>query len=127
MENAIKSFKDLKVWQEAHGLVLEIYEYTKIFPKEECFGLTQQLRRASVSISSNIAEGFNRKSSKEKIQFYYTALGSLNEVQNQLFIAKDVAYLEAEKFHTTEKRTILVSKLLNGLIKAIQSRTPLTT
>jgi len=93
-ESKIKSFTDLKAWQEAHKLVLMIYKISKSFPKEEIFGLTSQIRRAAISITSNIAEGFSRKSYLEKIQFYFTSLGSLSEVQSQLLIAKDVNYFK---------------------------------
>src|SRR3989344_2448299 len=73
----IKSFTDLRAWQLGHRLILEIYRISQLFPKEEQFGLTSQLRRATVSITSNMAEGFSRNSYKEKAQFYTTALGSL--------------------------------------------------
>lgn len=91
----IQSFTDLYAWQAGHKLVLSIYEVTQKFPKEELFGLTNQLRRAAVSITSNIAEGFSRSSYKEKSQFYSMALGSLTEIQNQLLIAKDIKYLSS--------------------------------
>lgn len=89
----IKSFTDLNTWKEAHKLVLLIYKITKQFPHEEQFGLTNQIRRAVVSITSNIAEGFSRSSYKEKSQFYSISLGSLTEVQNQLLIARDLKYI----------------------------------
>ena len=117
----IKSFTDLVAWKEAHKLVLIVYRFTKQFPKEGLFGLTNQMRRADVSISSNIAEGFSRNSFKEKIHFYSTALGSLTEVQNQLLIARDVGYLPTAEFVRCDKLTIEVSKLLNGLIKKSRS------
>ncbi len=120
-ENKIKSFKDLRVWQEGHKLILEIYKITKTFPKEEFFGLTNQIRRASVSITSNISEGFNRNSIKEKLQFYYIALGSLAETQSQLLIAKDIGYIKPEVFDKIELQLILVQKLLNSFIKSIRS------
>ncbi len=113
----IKNFTDLNAWKYSHSLVLEIYEITKIFPKEEQFGLTNQIRRAVVSISSNIAEGFSRTSYKDKSNFYSMALGSLTEVQNQLMIARDLGYFSVEKFNELIKVSITVSKLLNGLIK----------
>lgn len=113
----IKSFTDLNSWREGHQLVLEIYKITQNFPKEEQFGLTNQLRRAAVSITSNIAEGFSRTSYKEKIQFYATALGSLTEVQNQLLIAKDITYISKTEFGFIAEKTVIVNKLLNGLIK----------
>jgi len=116
--NKIKSFTDLNVWREGHKLVLEIYKVTKGFPSSEQFGLTNQIQRAAVSITSNIAEGFSRKSKKEKTQFFYTSLGSLTEVQNQLLVAKDLNYLNAERFKKVASQTIIVSKLLNGIIKS---------
>jgi four helix bundle protein len=114
----IQSFTDLKSWQEGHRLVLMLYRMTKKFPKEELFGLTSQLRRAGVSITSNIAEGFSRNSYGEKLQFYSTALGSLTETQNQMLIAKDVGYCSSDEFSFIAKQTIAVSKTLNGLIKS---------
>ncbi|OGH13436.1 MAG: hypothetical protein A2687_01995 [Candidatus Levybacteria bacterium RIFCSPHIGHO2_01_FULL_38_26] len=117
----IKSFTDLNAWKEAHNLVLLIYRVTKGFPKEEQFGLINQLRRAVVSITSNIAEGFSRNSYKEKSQFYSMALGSLTEVQNQLIIARDLGYITKEDFRALAEQTITINKLLNGLIK--KSRT----
>src|SRR3990167_5600783 len=105
----IKSFKDLNVWKEGHRLVVEIYRITNGFPREESFGLTNQIRRASISITSNIAEGFSRRSLKEKYRFYAMALGSLTEVQNQLIIASDVKYLSNDKFQEIAEQTIIVS------------------
>lgn len=113
----LKSFTDLKVWQEGHKMVLDIYKFTQKFPREEQFGLTYQIRRAAVSFTSNIAEGFSRTSYKEKIQFYYISLGSLTEIQNQLLIARDIDYITREDFNKIASQTILLSKLLNGLIK----------
>ena len=117
----IKSFIDLSAWKEAHKLVLAIYEATRRFPNEEKFGLVNQLRRAVVSISSNIAEGFSRNTNKEKVQFYYTALGSLTEVHNQSIIAKDVAYIDTRQFDKLMQQIITVNKLLNGLIKSAKN------
>ena len=113
----IKDFVDLNAWKEGHVLVLEVYKVTKQFPKEEMFGLTMQLRRASVSITSNIAEGFSRYSYKEKAQFYSMSLGSLTEVHNQLLIAKDVGYIPKETFNEIADHIITLNKIINGLIK----------
>lgn len=113
----IRSFTDLIVWQKSHLLVLEVYKITRKFPGEEKFGLTNQLRRAVVSITSNIAEGFSRKSYKEKVQFYHTSLGSLSEVQNQLLISRDLKYLNIETYNKLSELTIEVSKMLSVLIK----------
>lgn len=114
----IKSFTDLKAWQEAYGLVLMIYQITKDFPKEELFGIISQMRRAAVSISSNIAEGFSRNSFKDKIRFYYMSQGSVTELQNQLFIAKGLKYIDQKSFNKTSNQTITVHKIINGLIKS---------
>jgi len=113
----IKNFTDLNTWKEAHRLVLLVYKLTKKFPKDETFGLTNQIRRAVVSITSNIAEGFSRNYYKEKSQFYSMSLGSLTEVQNQLMIARDLKYISEEEFSGADELTVVVSKLLNGLIK----------
>ena len=113
----IKNFTDLNTWKEAHRLVLAVYKITQNFPREELFGLTSQIRRAAISITSNIAEGFSRKSYKEKSQFYSMALGSLTEVQNQTIIARDLGYIAEKVFKEIEELVIIVSKLLNGLIK----------
>lgn len=117
----IQSFTDLVAWKESHRLVVEIYQKTKGFPKDEQFGLINQIRRAAVSITSNIAEGFSRRSSKEKAQFFSTALGSLTEVQNQLLISRDVKYLTDEDFKKLADKTVTASKLLNGLLKVLRS------
>lgn len=101
-------------------LVLLIYKLTENFPNKELFSLTDQIRRAAVSITSNIAEGFSRNTKKEKIQFYYTALGSLSESQNQLLIARDLKYLPADSFKEVAEITIHISKLINGLIKSLK-------
>ncbi len=113
----IKTFTDLKAWQEAHKLVLMVYKITKDFPKEEMFGLISQTRKAAVSITSNIAEGFARQSYSEKVHFYSTAQGSNTELQNQLLVAKDVGYLNKEDFNEIADQSVKTHKLLNGLIK----------
>jgi|SRR3989338_3335739 len=113
----IKSFTDLDAWKEGHKLVLMIYRITKEFPKEELFGLVSQMRRCAVSITSNIAEGFSRQSFKEKAQFYSISQGSVTELQNQLLIAKDVEHITKEEFHKIAEQTVMVHKIINGLIK----------
>jgi four helix bundle protein len=110
------------VWQEAHKLALIIYRITKEFPKAETYGLTGQMRRAAVSISSNIAEGFGRRTSKDKNSFYTNSLTSLTELQNQLIISKDIEYIEKENFLKIAEQTVTVHKLINGLIKSTRIR-----
>src|SRR3989338_8067616 len=98
MKNKIQSFTDLTAWRRGHELVLMVYRKTGSFPQKEQFSLTDQMRRAAVSITSNIAEGFSRQSQKEKVQFYSIAKASLTELQNQLLIARDIGYTEKDNF-----------------------------
>ncbi|OIO52609.1 four helix bundle protein [Candidatus Peregrinibacteria bacterium CG08_land_8_20_14_0_20_41_10] len=113
----ITSFTDLIVWQEGHRLVLMIYKITRSFPREEIFGLVSQMRRCTVSITSNIAEGFSRRSYKEKVNFYLIARGSITELQNQLLIARDVGLMTPTQFQESANQSVIVHKLLNGLIR----------
>lgn len=114
-KSKIKSFTDLYAWQEGHKLVLMIYKTTENFPNKETFGLTNQMRRASVSVTSNIAEGFSRNTSKDKVQFYSMAHGSLTELQNQLIIARDIKYINKEEFSKIANQTVTAHKLITGL------------
>jgi len=116
-KGTIRDFKDLRAWQEGHVLVIDIYRATKTFPKEELFGLSSQMRRCAVSITSNISEGFSRTSYKDKIHFYVMAHGSLTELQNQLLIARDTDMLEKLIFDKLYERSISVHKIISGLIK----------
>ncbi len=118
----ISNFTDLIAWQEAHRLVLLIYRLVKTYPDTERFILIPQTLRCVISISSNIAEGFSRRGKKEKIQFYYMAKGSLTELQNQLLIAKDLGYLKEKNFNQVNDQTITVHKLLNGLIRSLNTK-----
>ena len=118
MNEKIKSFTDLITWQEGHNLVLMTYECIKKFPGKEDFAIIPQMQRCAVSITSNIAEGFSRKSKKEKIQFYYISLGSLTELHNQLIIAMGLSYINTEKFNGIIEQLKKVQRLLNGLIKS---------
>lgn len=113
----VDSFTKLVTWQEGHQLVLLVYKLVKKFPSDEHFALADQIRRAVVSITSNIAEGFSRGTYKDKAHFYYIALGSLTETQNQLIIAKDVGCISELDFKSTSEQLDFVNKLLRGLIK----------
>lgn len=120
MENnkqPIRSFTQLIVWQQGHKLVLEVYNATKGFPKEELFALISQVRRAVVSITCNIAEGFSRTSYKDKAHFYSIALGSLTETQNLLLIARDLGYINKTQFDSLAAKTVEIQKMLTVLIK----------
>jgi four helix bundle protein len=116
IRESAKSFKDLLVWQKAHQLVLNIYNASGKFPKEELFGLTSQIRRSAVSIPANIAEGFKRNGIKDKLRFLNIAHSSLEETRYYLILAQDLEYS-----NTTSTMEMLeeVSKLLNGYCKAI--------
>lgn len=119
----VKDFTDLLVWQKGHSLVVAIYKIVKVFPPYEQRGLADQMRRASVSVTSNIAEGFNRHGVKEKVQFYYLAAGSLTEIRNQIYIARDVGYiLDQDSIGHLLNRTLEVEKMLFGLIRAARAR-----
>lgn len=115
----IKSFTQLKVWMKGHSLVLRIYAVTKKFPYNESFGLASQLQRSVVSITSNIAEGFTRRTKKDKCHFYTMAAGSNTEVQNQLLITRDVGYITPEEFSNLAATTVEIGKMLNSLITTI--------
>lgn len=116
-ENKIRSFSDLKAWQESYKLTLVIYEITNKFPKEEIYSLTSQMRRAVISISSNIAEGFSRSTSKDKIQFYTIAQGSLTELHSQIMIAKGLNYIHEADVERSLNQLTLVGRLIFGLKK----------
>ena len=119
----IRDFTDLLVWQKAYALVVKIYKLVRDLPSIEKYGLSDQLRRASVSITSNIAEGFSRQGMKEKIQFYYLAAGSLTEVRNQLLIVRDVGYLNTKvELEAILDNLVEVEKMLSGLIKSSKAR-----
>lgn len=116
----IQNFTDLNSWKHGHSLVLKIYKITADFPKSEVFGIVSQMRRSATSITSNITEGFFRQSNKEKTQFYYVSLASLCELQNQLIISKDVGYINLESYKKISELTIVVSNLINGMIKSLK-------
>lgn len=116
--NKIRSFTDLNAWKEGHKLVLMVYRITDDFPKKETYSLIDQMRRAAVSITSNIAEGFSRRGLKEKIQFYAVSSGSLTELQNQVIVSKDIGYLPEKSLEDIQNQLTIVQKLINGLIKS---------
>ncbi len=116
----MKSFKELKVWQKSMDLTVEIYELTKKFPKIEDYGLSSQIRRCSVSIPSNIAEGFGRNHSKYFVRFLQIAQGSVYECQTQLEIAFRVAYIDENEFRSIDIQYTEVAKMLSSLIRKIK-------
>lgn len=112
-----KRYTDLEVWKQARQLVSAVYNATKSFPKEELFGLTNQIRRCVVSVPSNIAEGCGRNHKKDSIQFFYIGRGSLYEVETQLYLSLDLHYLSEADLNQILVQLETVRKLLNGLIR----------
>ena len=117
--NKVNNFTDLIAWQEAHTLVLLVYNQIKVLPVSEKYNLISQLQRASVSITSNIAEGFTRHSVKDKIHFLQLSLGSAKEVENQLLICRDLGYISSGQYEELNAQTLSVCKLINALIGSL--------
>jgi four helix bundle protein len=115
----IRSYRDLEVWKKGIALCIEIYSLTAGFPSNEMYGLTNQIRRASSSISANIAEGYGRESTKNYIQFLKTARGSLYELDTFLTIAFGLKYMTKEKRLEMFNKTEEISKMINALIKKL--------
>ncbi|HMR90291.1 MAG TPA: four helix bundle protein [Saprospiraceae bacterium] len=120
----IYGFEKLDVWQKSRLLVKDVYLTTKLFPEDERFGLTSQVRRAMISVSCNIAEGTSRWSDKEKIRFIEIAYGSLMEVVNCLILAFDLEYISEEKLFEMRLNIDLVANKLNGLKRSIDKNKP---
>ena len=112
----MRNHKDLIVWQKSMTLVKELYRTTQSFPKEELYGITSQIRRAAVSIPSNIAEGYGRGHERELIQFLYIALGSASELETQLIICKDIGYVNEAVFNELNDLNVEIIKMLSALI-----------
>ncbi|MGV0926013.1 four helix bundle protein [Empedobacter sp. ULE_I145] len=118
----MKTHKDLDVWKKSVDFVTIIYKETQSFPKEEIYGLTNQIRRSAVSISSNIAEGVARNSDKEFIHFLYIALGSLMELDTQLLISKNINFISDSDYIILQAKIEEIGKIFNGLIKYRKSK-----
>jgi len=118
----MENFKDLKVWQEGKEFAKEVYALVKHLPKEENYALGDQLRRAAVSVASNIAEGYGRQSDKDYIHFLKFARGSLNEVETQLLLAVDFGYLTEEQISKALGIIANEARMLTGLINAVAKR-----
>ncbi|MFH1479871.1 MAG: four helix bundle protein [Pseudomonadota bacterium] len=118
----LKNYKELKIWQKSYELCLEIYRITKGFPKEERYGLTSQIRRAAVSVPSNIAEGYGRKTTPEYIRFLYIAYGSNCELETQILLSGDLGYIETGKLEILLEGIGEVERMLKALIKSIERK-----
>jgi four helix bundle protein len=115
---ASKSFRDLIVWQKAHELVLGVYQKTQAFPREEAFALTSQIRRSAMSVAANIAEGFKKTSSKDKVRIYNIAQGSLSETEYFLVLSQDLKYGDMNKLMVKADE---VGRILGSYMKAIKA------
>ena len=121
MNNEIKSFRDLLVWQKSMALVTEVYQHTGIFPKEELYGITSQIRRSAVSVPSNIAEGYGRRSTGDYTRFLQISAGSLYELDTQLEISRNLGYLPHENFSNLSANCNEISKMLHSLIRSLKN------
>ena len=119
---AYKHFAEMPVWQKAHKVVLLVYKLTGTFPESERYALTSQMRRAAVSITSNIAEAFGRRTSKNKVRFYIYANGSCYEVQSQSYVARDVGYMALAAFAELNQSLDEIIHELNKIIKTLSTR-----
>jgi four helix bundle protein len=119
METSKKTWRDLIVWQKSHQLVLAIYNMLKSFPKEERFAIIDQIRRAAISVSTNIVEGQARSSKRDFIRFLIYSKSSLEELRYLLLLAKDLVYLSEEEYNYVETQSTVVSAMLNRLIKSL--------
>ncbi len=118
----MKTFRDLLVWQKSMSFVTEIYKVSNAFPKEEVFGLTSQIRRCSVSVPSNISEGFGREGVKDYLRFLNVAIASLFELQTQLEIAYNLEYIKKEKFDDLYELSREIERMLSSFIRSIKSK-----
>jgi len=119
---AVKSYRELIAWQKAMDLAVQVYELTKTFPREEIYGLTSQLRRAAVSVPSNIAEGQGRRTTKEFQRFLGYAYGSLQEIETQIMLAARLGYVRDEQESQLLEQWAEVGKLINGLSNALRRK-----
>ena len=122
MSDVIRSYRDLIVWQKAMDFAVQVYESTNEIPREEQFGLTTQIRRAAVSIASNIAEGRGRRSTREFLRFLAIAYGSVAEVETQLILAQRLRYMQADEVKNLLTLAAEICRLINGLRNSLRER-----
>jgi four helix bundle protein len=117
----LKDFRKLKVWEKSHLLTLEVYKATAAFQREEMYGLTSQMRRASTSIPSNIAEGCGRDGAPELARFLRIAMGSASELEYQLLLGRDIGFLRDEYYQTLSNSVVEIKRMLTGLIQKLKA------
>ena len=118
----LRNYKDLKVWQKSYQFCLIIYKITKEFPNDERYSLTSQIRRAAVSVPSNIAEGYGRKSTPDYVRFLYIAYGSTCELETQILLAGDLGYIKPEQLNKLQKDIAEGERMLKALIKSLENK-----
>jgi len=118
----LKNYKELKVWQKSYELCLEIYRITAKFPKEEIYGLTSQIRKSVVSIPSNIAEGYGRKTTLDYIRMLYISYGSVCELETQILLAGDLDLIEKSELGPLKKDIAEIERMLKALIKSLENK-----
>jgi len=116
----LNDFTSLKAWQQSREITKQVYLLTKKLPKEELFALSSQIRRAMISVSSNLAEGYGRRTFKDKTYFYDMAQASLNEVESQLIVSVDLGFITDEDYKNIQPDILITHKLIAGLIKSIK-------
>ncbi|GAB4482934.1 MAG: four helix bundle protein [Thermodesulfovibrionales bacterium] len=118
----LKNYNELKVWQESFGLCKDVCRLAKSFPREEIYGLTSQMRRAAVSVPSNIAEGYGRKTTPEYVRSLYIAYGSLCELETQLLLARDMKFMEDEALSAVFNRIGDIERMLKAMMRKLEER-----
>jgi len=118
----LKNYKELKVWKKSYELCLEVYRITAKFPKEERYGLTSQIRRSVVSIPSNIAEGYGRKTTSDYVRMLYISYGSVCELETQILLAGDLDLIENDELGTIKEDIAEIERMLKALIKSLENK-----
>ncbi|MDY7039174.1 MAG: four helix bundle protein [Thermodesulfobacteriota bacterium] len=118
----LKNYKELNVWQKSYELYLRIYRITAKFPNEERYGLTSQIRRAAVSIPSNIAEGYGRKTTLDYVRMLYISYGSVCELETQILLAGDLGYIEKGRLGTAKQHIAEIERMLKALIASLENK-----
>lgn len=117
----MQSFRNIKVWEKAHTLTLDVYETTRTFPREEMFGLTSQMRRSSASIGANIAEGCCRKGDGELSRFLQISMGSASELEYHLLLARDLEMVDPRDYERLEMEVVEVKRMLSSFIRRLKA------
>lgn len=119
----MRNYQDLQVWTKAHSLTLELYRMSRLFPREEVYGITSQMRRATTSIGANLAEGCGRRTSNELARFVRIAMGSASELDYLLLLCRDLGFLKSEDYHRSSKTLTEVRKMLTSFLSKIEGQT----